>query len=214
MRSAGVEPFALSFDPTASTAEIRARFGAMPSQQMAEEGFTIAGRVVMARRFGKLTFLVLRDRSGDLQIVCNLGDLDALSAALLRAEHPTWTARQVAGVLTTTATDIDAPGQDELCEALSFTPWHSLPEHEPVGGINRLRRAVRHVGVALQLEEGHRGPPAGDGEDGRGPGEVEPTPPGAARDAFEQHCERIGGGAEFGRGIAALHHLFDHQVHA
>lgn len=37
---------------------------------------------------------------------------------------------------------IDAPGQDELCEALSFTPWHALPEHEPVGGLNRLRRAV------------------------------------------------------------------------
>jgi hypothetical protein len=25
---------------------------------------------------------------------------------------------------------------------LSFTPWHALPEHEPLGGINRVRRAV------------------------------------------------------------------------
>ncbi|HXY41686.1 MAG TPA: hypothetical protein VEQ10_18555, partial [Vicinamibacteria bacterium] len=32
--------------------------------------------------------------------------------------------------------------QDRFCEALSFTPWHTLPKHEPVGGINRLRRAV------------------------------------------------------------------------
>lgn len=32
--------------------------------------------------------------------------------------------------------------REPLCEALSFTPWHSLPEHEPVGGLNRVRRAV------------------------------------------------------------------------
>jgi hypothetical protein len=36
----------------------------------------------------------------------------------------------------------DSPEQLGFCEALSFTPWHSLPEHEPVGGLNRVRRAV------------------------------------------------------------------------
>jgi catalase len=34
------------------------------------------------------------------------------------------------------------PEQDALCENLSFTPWHSLPEHEPVGVMNRVRRAL------------------------------------------------------------------------
>jgi len=28
------------------------------------------------------------------------------------------------------------------CEHLVFTPWHGLTEHQPLGGINRLRRAV------------------------------------------------------------------------
>ena len=28
------------------------------------------------------------------------------------------------------------------CEGLAFTPWHSLAVHQPVGGINRLRRSV------------------------------------------------------------------------
>jgi len=28
------------------------------------------------------------------------------------------------------------------CERLSFNPWHALAEHRPMGGINRLRRAV------------------------------------------------------------------------
>jgi len=29
-----------------------------------------------------------------------------------------------------------------FCENLSFTPWHALPQHEPVGGLNRIRKAV------------------------------------------------------------------------
>jgi hypothetical protein len=32
--------------------------------------------------------------------------------------------------------------QDEFCENLSFTPWHALPEHCPLGGVNRVRRVV------------------------------------------------------------------------
>ena len=28
------------------------------------------------------------------------------------------------------------------CESLAYSPWHSLAEHAPAGGINRVRRAV------------------------------------------------------------------------
>ncbi|MBW0433633.1 catalase family protein [Leptospira yasudae] len=30
--------------------------------------------------------------------------------------------------------------QDRYCENLSFNPWHSLEEHKPLGGINRVRK--------------------------------------------------------------------------
>ncbi len=43
--------------------------------------------------------------------------------------------------------DIDAPDLASRCESLFFTPWHSLPEHRPVGGINRLRLAVYRASV-------------------------------------------------------------------
>jgi hypothetical protein len=33
------------------------------------------------------------------------------------------------------------------CEKLAFTPWHSLAAHQPVGGINRLRKSV-YIGSA------------------------------------------------------------------
>jgi catalase len=36
----------------------------------------------------------------------------------------------------------DTPEQNAFCENLSFTPWHALPEHEPVGVMNRVRRAL------------------------------------------------------------------------
>ena len=28
------------------------------------------------------------------------------------------------------------------CERRAFSPWHTLPEHRPLGGINRVRRRV------------------------------------------------------------------------
>ncbi len=31
---------------------------------------------------------------------------------------------------------------EETCESLVFTPWHSRPEHQPIGSINRLRKDV------------------------------------------------------------------------
>ncbi len=36
----------------------------------------------------------------------------------------------------------DSPAQREFGENLSFTPWHSLPEHRPLGGVNRARKVI------------------------------------------------------------------------
>jgi hypothetical protein len=35
-----------------------------------------------------------------------------------------------------------SPERVALCEQLSFNPWRTLPEHRPLGAINRARRAV------------------------------------------------------------------------
>ena len=37
---------------------------------------------------------------------------------------------------------IDEATNQELSEALSFNPWHSLPDHRPIGAINRARKAI------------------------------------------------------------------------
>jgi catalase len=50
------------------------------------------------------------------------------------------------------AQDFDSPEQNIDCDNLSFNPWHALPEHRPIGGINRLRKAVYESISAYRLE--------------------------------------------------------------
>lgn len=38
--------------------------------------------------------------------------------------------------------DPDSPAQLDFSENISFTPWHSLPDHRPLGNTNRIRRTV------------------------------------------------------------------------
>lgn len=38
--------------------------------------------------------------------------------------------------------NFDTPEQNKFCENLSFTPWHALPEHKPLGAVNRMRKVI------------------------------------------------------------------------
>lgn len=55
---------------------------------------------------------------------------------------------ELANYRTVASIEIPAPQQTdtaearEHCEKLAFTPWHSLVDHRPIGGINRLRQSV------------------------------------------------------------------------
>ena len=44
--------------------------------------------------------------------------------------------------ITIPAQSFDSPEQHAFCENLSFTPWHCVEAHRPLGGINRVRRTV------------------------------------------------------------------------
>ena len=50
------------------------------------------------------------------------------------------------------AQDFDSPEQNLACDNLSFNPWHAVPDHRPIGGINRLRRAVYEAISAYRHE--------------------------------------------------------------
>ena len=48
--------------------------------------------------------------------------------------------------------EIDDPDAAAQCQSLFWTPWHALPEHRPVGGINRLRLAVYQASIARRRQ--------------------------------------------------------------
>ena len=52
--------------------------------------------------------------------------------------------------------NFDHPLQSTECEHLVFTPWHGLAAHQPIGGINRLRREVYIASSTHRAE--HREP--------------------------------------------------------
>lgn len=49
----------------------------------------------------------------------------------------------------------DTPERAAFGEALSFTPWHGLDAHRPLGGINRVRRVVYEAISALRHDLNH-----------------------------------------------------------
>ena len=84
LRAAGTEPFALRFEPDAHAAELHAEFdGRLEPGEDSGRDAVVAGRVVLARRMGKLTFLVLRDATGDLQLFVEDASMDERSRTLL-----------------------------------------------------------------------------------------------------------------------------------
>jgi lysyl-tRNA synthetase, class II len=104
LRESGIEPFALTFAPDAHAADLHAEFpdGTLEDGEESSRRATLAGRVVLARRHGKLTFLVLRDRTGDVQLFCeeqtlgeryallddvDLGDLVGASGVVVRTRR-------------------------------------------------------------------------------------------------------------------------------
>ncbi|BDA77308.1 hypothetical protein LPTSP3_g02380 [Leptospira kobayashii] len=53
--------------------------------------------------------------------------------------------------------EFDFKEMDTLCENASFTPWHALPEHRPLGGINRVRKPV-YIGISKYRHERNKTP--------------------------------------------------------
>jgi len=48
--------------------------------------------------------------------------------------------------------DVDSDVRRAECEALAFSPWHSLAAHQPIGSINRLRKAVYEAAAEHRLK--------------------------------------------------------------
>jgi len=71
---------------------------------------------------------------------------------------------QRVAVITIPPKKFDSPEQMTFCENLSYTPWHALPEHRPVGQVNEIRKAVYLASSVLRHQTNNvpRTEPTGD----------------------------------------------------
>lgn len=79
------------------------------------------------------------------------GELDAPFVTVAKVRIPTQ--------------NFDSEAQQTFCENLSFTPWHSLPEHRPLGGINRARKTIYAELARYRLQKNGVTPREPDGSE-------------------------------------------------
>src|SRR5512143_2800146 len=70
LRALGVNPFGNGFTPRHRTADLASRYGDRSAEEIAQDPgeWSVAGRVLAVRSFGKAAFLKVRDGAGDLQV--------------------------------------------------------------------------------------------------------------------------------------------------
>jgi len=135
LRALGCNPFGNGFHPPDLAGDVARKHAGDTAEQLegSKPSYSIAGRVVALRSFGKAAFLKLRDRSGELQVhvkkdalgdqferfkLTDLGDFVAAKGTLFRSKT---------GELTLAATEY-LP----LTKALRAPPekWHGLADVE------------------------------------------------------------------------------------
>lgn len=68
LRAAGTDPYPVRFDRTHTAAEIHQRWGGIDDGAETSDEVAVAGRLLLIRRQGKLTFATLRDGTGSVQL--------------------------------------------------------------------------------------------------------------------------------------------------
>ncbi|MGH7768353.1 MAG: OB-fold nucleic acid binding domain-containing protein, partial [Candidatus Binatia bacterium] len=70
VRDSGHPPYPNDFKPDHLTADIIAAHDALPEERLAalETEFSVAGRIMGVRSFGKASFLHIQDRKGRIQV--------------------------------------------------------------------------------------------------------------------------------------------------
>jgi lysyl-tRNA synthetase class 2 len=134
LRARGVEPFALRFDRDALAAELQEKFGELEAGTSTGHAVRVAGRLLALRRHGKLTFGVLRDASGEIQLFLTGDALDADGMALVdELDLGDWVGAE-GEVVTTKRGELSVKAARLVLLSKSLRPmpekWHGLKDVE------------------------------------------------------------------------------------
>lgn len=86
LRAAGINPYANSLKPTNLASDLLKKYDALTTEELEklEGSFSLAGRVIAIRAFGKAGFINLRDRSGEFQVFFQKGQMGEESDVVLK----------------------------------------------------------------------------------------------------------------------------------
>ena len=132
LRARGVDPYPVRFDRDRTLGELRSEFGDLEPGTETDVPVRIAGRILLLRRQGKLTFATVRDQSATIQLFVSRRELgDDEHDAFDRLDLGDWVG--VDGTVMTTRKgelSVKVAGFVLLAKALRPLPdkWHGLSD--------------------------------------------------------------------------------------
>jgi len=87
LRAKGIDPFGQAFERTANSKSIRDEFGEASKEELEAKNVEvkIAGRIMSKRRMGKMCFMHVLDKDGQIQLVINKADVGEEAYELVKA---------------------------------------------------------------------------------------------------------------------------------
>ena len=81
---AGINPYPIKSHVTAYAGELEKKYASLENSAVTEDVVTVAGRVRALRRQGKLSFAVLEDATGSIQLFCRANEMPPEALELLK----------------------------------------------------------------------------------------------------------------------------------
>ena len=77
LRSKGIDPFGQAYERNANSLSIRKDYGECTKEELEAQNIevSIAGRIMSKRRMGKMCFMHILDKDGQIQLVINKQDV-------------------------------------------------------------------------------------------------------------------------------------------
>ncbi len=132
LRSAGTDPYPVRFDRTHTAAEMHERWDGIEDGSETTDDVRVAGRLLLKRSQGKLTFGTLRDGSGEVQLFVSRAEVgDDLHTAFDDLDLGDWVG--VSGtVMKTRKGELSVKVRDFVLLAKALRPlpekWHGLTD--------------------------------------------------------------------------------------
>ncbi|MGH8513719.1 MAG: OB-fold nucleic acid binding domain-containing protein, partial [Gammaproteobacteria bacterium] len=134
LREAGVDPYPVRFDRTHTAAEIRAKHSSLPPESVTGEIASVAGRLMLKRSQGKLTFAELQDGTGRIQLFIEKERLgDEAYARVKELDLGDWIGAR-GEIVTTKRGELSVRPNEVTLLAKALRPlpekWHGLKDVE------------------------------------------------------------------------------------